>query len=77
MTDISIHFSARILVFLGVLFGTASCQNNKTNKATEPKAGVQLWLTTPDKSGLFEKQNLAYTFGAPTGSQPNGRFGRF
>src|SRR5688500_1334735 len=64
-------------VLLGILlmFNAASCKrsqgNNSTSGTGNPSAtltgpDITLWLTKPDKSVVFQKQNTAIKFGDNT-----------
>ncbi|KAA5549621.1 glucosylceramidase [Adhaeribacter rhizoryzae] len=56
---------------MGVLLGNVGCQNKQAGQETEKEAGVQLWLTTPDKSDLFEHQDTVLAFSKATAGQPS------
>jgi glucosylceramidase len=55
--------SSAIGIFLITLFIFVSCDKNKKEKGSEPAAGLaEFWLTTGDKSALFEKkQNIEFS----------------
>ncbi|WP_246386898.1 glycoside hydrolase family 30 protein [Rufibacter quisquiliarum] len=56
---------AGVVLLMGSLLG---CSSSKTNTASQ-SASAEVWLTTPDKSALFQKQPTALPFGKPEQTQ--------
>ncbi|MGV3586924.1 MAG: glycoside hydrolase family 30 protein [Adhaeribacter sp.] len=64
------QFCIRVLLLIWLLIGIVGCQNKKAGQESGNEAGVQLWLTTPDKSALFEYQDTVLTFSKAAAGQP-------
>ncbi|MDJ1494950.1 glycoside hydrolase family 30 beta sandwich domain-containing protein [Cytophagaceae bacterium DM2B3-1] len=61
------------IVSLFALMACIACKNNtqdQTITETSGKTDVEVWLTTTDKSTLFSKQPVSYTFGTEATTLP-------
>ncbi|MDJ1484616.1 glycoside hydrolase family 30 beta sandwich domain-containing protein [Cytophagaceae bacterium YF14B1] len=61
------------IVSLFALMACIACKNNtqdQTAMETSGKTDVEVWLTTTDKSTLFSKQPVSYTFGTEATTLP-------
>ncbi|OKL38762.1 glucosylceramidase [Pontibacter flavimaris] len=47
----------------------SACQEKDTSQSESESPGVALWLTTPDQSVLFERQDSSLEFGSSTNQQ--------
>ena len=57
----------RLLLFAALTFGLASCQQRLQTASTDSAA---LWLTTPDRTALFQQQPRRLAFGPKTDVAP-------
>ncbi|MDJ1467577.1 glycoside hydrolase family 30 protein [Xanthocytophaga flava] len=61
------------IVSLFALMACIACKNNSQDQTiteTSGKTDVEVWLTTTDKSTLFSKQPVSYTFGTEATTLP-------
>ncbi|MFD3003757.1 glycoside hydrolase family 30 beta sandwich domain-containing protein [Pontibacter toksunensis] len=71
-----LHNAPRLLLQITLLFlllaSFVGCQESTTTQTSDPTdtAGAALWLTTPDKSALFEKQSNLLRFSESTNQYP-------
>ncbi|MGV3640389.1 MAG: glycoside hydrolase family 30 protein, partial [Adhaeribacter sp.] len=63
---------ARLALAAGLLCGVAACEEKTENKPAPPGGNSQVasWMTTPDKSSLFQKQRVNLNFRETGNSGP-------
>lgn len=65
-----ISFPGCVLLLMWAILGSSGCRDKKAGQEAENITGVQLWLTTPDKSALFQHQDTVLSFSKAAAGHP-------
>ncbi|WP_235861489.1 glycoside hydrolase family 30 protein [Pontibacter flavimaris] len=67
--NLSMSLLRRTLALSLLVASFSACQEKDTSQSESESPGVALWLTTPDQSVLFERQDSSLEFGSSTNQQ--------